>query len=54
MSRRYGHIGQAAQVEAVKALEGIATSVKKAASKEDVHRNGNQIQGEKNAAAVTQ
>ena len=53
MSRRYGHIGQAAQLEAVKALEGIATNVQTTASTGGVHQNGNQIQGEQNAVAVT-
>jgi hypothetical protein len=54
MSRRYGHIGQAAQVEAVKALEGIANRVQTAVIKRVAHQNGNQIQNGENAAAVTQ
>ncbi len=52
MSRRYGHIGQAAQVEAVKALEsasGIAPNFP-----QGVHQNGNQIPAEKRIVSLTQ
>ena len=44
---------QAAQLEAVKALDGIATWAQTPASKRDVHQNRNQIQDGENAAAVT-
>lgn len=46
MSRRYGHIGQAAQAEAVKALNGAAFFG-------GVHQNGNQNSGERKADDVT-
>ena len=47
MSRRYGHIGQAAQREAVRALNGADFGG-------IVHQNGNQISGMENAVALTQ
>jgi integrase len=48
MSRRYGHIGQAAQLEAVQSLNS-AGSCKSDNFEGEVH----QIQGEKNAVTVT-
>jgi integrase len=47
MSRRYGHIGQAAQREAVKALD-------RADFRGVVHQNGNQMQDAQVATRVTQ
>ena len=47
MSRRYGHIGQAAQREAVRALNG-------ADFVGGVHQNGNQIPDKETAVALTQ
>ncbi len=46
MSRRYGHIGQAAQVEAVKALNG-------AGFVGDVHQNDNQNSGDPKTSELT-
>ena len=46
MSRRYGHIGQAAQVEAVKALNGAGFLGR-------VHQNGNQISGDSKISWLT-
>lgn len=46
MSRRYGHIGQAAQREAVRALNGVSFG-------RGVHQIGNQITGDENTVSVT-
>ncbi len=52
MSRRYGHIGQAAQLEAVRALNGQGCG-KVPNFRGEVHQKVHQISGEKNASAVT-
>jgi len=52
MSRRYGHIGQAAQLEAVRALNGQGCG-KAPNFRGEVHQKVHQISGEKNASAVT-
>ncbi len=52
MSRRYGHIGQAAQVEAVRALNGQACG-KAPDFRDEVHQKAHQISGGKNAVDIT-
>ncbi len=52
MSLRYGHIGQAAQVEAVKALESVTAIPPN--FPQGVHQNGNQIPAGEKAVTLTQ
>jgi len=52
MARRYGHIGQAAQREAVEALESACGKVPD--FRGGVHQIGNQIPAEEKAVTLTQ
>ena len=52
MSRRYAHIGEAAQQEAVKALESDCGKIPD--FRGDVHQIGNQVSAQKNAVELTQ
>jgi hypothetical protein len=53
MSRRYGHMGQASQREAVQALNGTNFGSGRGQENIAVNQNRNQISGEEKAVTLT-